>query len=471
MSNSAPDEFSIEDLLCNSSLGSMVTLDYVTPLTGYEPKEMELTDADELNLATSSDIYFQNTLDDTASFPNDPDVDDNELAEFLAVVVDRTGKPVEVRSNNDQFSCDIRNLKSAQSQFPLVTQPKKMISQTGRSVQERIAEYCEKVSHHELFAAQAEQDSRILQEELLRQQQDFREVHQQDLMKMKELQNFQNSTFDEFAQKKFIEDQKIIMELSGRLQELQNEVNCMNDSRDFRDAESICSGNSHVTSPPGLFPRHPPFEGLLKPAFISQRQTEEPPNIRDTSGTSGNVFAHPQTSSSAPYPQELNSTWRKTVEEPIHMSTAEKSGIPERDPDLRCQSGPSAKDSVIFSGGDSSKNYGADQQRLQISDFHFDKFPTPATFACWKIRCKTEVCTCSQFPTDAMQWIKEVELVDSVDHLRSSSSTRGISMPNFEVLDARIASALNKIIHNSHFKKENQSGGTKGPERGPFPSR
>ena len=33
MSNSAPDEFSIEDPLCNSSLGSMVTLDYVTPLT------------------------------------------------------------------------------------------------------------------------------------------------------------------------------------------------------------------------------------------------------------------------------------------------------------------------------------------------------------------------------------------------------------------------------------------------------
>ena len=125
------------------------------------------------------------------------------------------------------------------------------------------------------------------------------------------------------------------------------------------------------------------------------------------------------------------------------MSTAEKSGRPERDQDLRCQSGPSAKDSVIFSGGDYSNNYGADQQRLQISDLHFDKFPTPATFACWKIRFKTEVCTCSQFPTEAMQWIKEVELVDSVDELRSSSSTRGISMPNFEVLDARIASALN----------------------------
>ena len=55
---------------------------------------------------------------------------------------------------------------------------------------------------------------------------------------------------------------------------------------------------------------------------------------------------------------------------------------------------------------------------------------------------------------EAMQWIKEVELVDSVVELRSSSFTRGISMPNFEVLDARIASALNKIIHNSHFKRK-----------------
>ena len=174
----------------------------------------------------------------------------------------------------------------------------------------------------------------------MRQQQDFREVHQQDLIKMKELQKFQNSTFDEFTRQKFIEDQKTIMELSGRLQELQNEVNCMNDSKDFQDAESVRSGNSHVTSQPGVFPKHPPFEGLLRPSFISQRQTEEPPNIWDTSGISGNVFAHPQASSSAPYPQGLNSTWKKTVEEPIHMSTAEKSGRPERDQDLRCQSGP-----------------------------------------------------------------------------------------------------------------------------------
>ena len=36
----------------------------------------------------------------------------------------------------------------------------------------------------------------------------------------------------------------------------------MNDSKDFQDAESVRSGNSHVTSQPGLFPKHPAFEGL-----------------------------------------------------------------------------------------------------------------------------------------------------------------------------------------------------------------
>ena len=80
------------------------------------------------------------------------------------------------------------------------------------------------------------------------------------------------------------------MELSGRLQELQNEVNCMNDSKDFQDAESVRSGKSHVTCPPGLFPRPPAFEGLLRPSFVSPRRQEGPPNIWDTSGMSGNVF-------------------------------------------------------------------------------------------------------------------------------------------------------------------------------------
>ena len=346
---------------------------------------------------------------------------------------DGSGQPDGERNVDQSVNFGVtRNTYSAHSKFSENTRSEKTVDGSGKlderdssSAQIRtllqeqrqmiFADYREKVSHHELHAAHAEEERRILQGQLWRQQLEFREAHQQSLTEMEELRKFQSSTFDTIARRKLIDDQNTILELTGRVQELQNEVNCMNDSKDFQDAESVRSGNSHVTSRPVSFPPHPIPEGMLRHSFVSPRRKERQPSIWDTHGISGNVFANPPASSSAPYP----------------TSKVEKNERPEQNQDLRCQSGPSAKDSVIFSGADSSKNYGADQQRLQIFDLHFDKFPTPATFACWKIRFKTEVCTCSQFPTEAMQWIKEKELVDSVDELRSSSSTRGISMPKF----------------------------------------
>ena len=147
---------------------------------------------------------------------------------------------------------------------------------------------------------------------------------------------------------------------------------------------------------------------MLSRSLGMPSRRERPPSIWDTHGMSGNVFADPAASSTAPYPQELN-PWSSGISEPIHSSTAEKNENQTPVQDQRCRSGPSAKNSVIPSGRDPLKNYGADQQRLQISDLHFDKFST-ATFACWKIRFKTEVCTCLQFPTEAMHWIKEMEV-------------------------------------------------------------
>ena len=315
-----------------------------------------------------------------------------------------------------------------------------------------IADYRGKVCHHELQAAHAEEERRLLQGQLWRQKLEFREARQQSLTEMEELRKFQSSTFDTIARRKLIEDQNTILELSGRVQELQNEVNCMNNSKDFQDAESVRSGNSHVTSRPVSFSPHPKSEGMLRHSFITPSRREGPPSIWDTHGISGNVFANPDASSSAPYPQGLHQ-WNSSIEEPLHSSAVEKSERPEQNQDLRCQSGPSAKDSVIFNGGDSSKRYEADQQRLQIWELHFDKFLTPATFACWKIRFKTEVCTCSQILTEAMQWIKEVELVDSVDDLNLRHQHGVFQCRILKYLMRGIASALNKIVHNSHFKR------------------
>ena len=58
------------------------------------------------------------------------------------------------------------------------------------------------------------------------------------------------------------------------------------------------------------------------------------------------------------------------------------------------------------------------------------------------------------FLLEAMLWIKEVEMVDSLDELKSLRSVHGKDLPIFEMLDAKIASALNKIIQNSQFKQE-----------------
>ena len=68
-----------------------------------------------------------------------------------------------------------------------------------------------------------------------------------------------------------------------------------------------------------------------------------------------------------------------------------------------------------------------------------------------------------------MLWIKEVEMVDSFDDLKSSWSVYGKThFPIFEMLDARIASALNKIIQNSHFKKKVSPEGQKAQKEDRF---
>ena len=138
------------------------------------------------------------------------------------------------------------------------------------------------------------------------------------------------------------------MNSQPRVQELQNEVNCMNDSRDFIDAESVRSGQSHVTSQPAFFPPFQDPGGMLSRCLGMPRRNDRPPSIWDTHGVSGNVFANPPASSSTPFPQESN-PWISNVSEhtsPHVMSESQTSAL-----DPRCQSGPSARKSFVPSKG------------------------------------------------------------------------------------------------------------------------
>ena len=135
---------------------------------------------------------------------------------------------------------------------------------------------------------------------------DLREAHAKSLSEMEELKRFQGSTFYTIARRKLVEDRDTILELKGKIQELQNEINCMNDSRDFQDAESVRSGQSYVASQPVFFQPHPDHGGMLSRSLGMPSRENGPPSIWDTHGISGNVEANPTASSSAPYPQELN---------------------------------------------------------------------------------------------------------------------------------------------------------------------
>ena len=80
---------------------------------------------------------------------------------------------------------------------------------------------------------QSRRDQLLLQEERSEQNRALRETRIKSLHEMEELKRVQGSRFDEFSKRRLIENQDTIHELTARIQEPQNEVNCTNDSRDF----------------------------------------------------------------------------------------------------------------------------------------------------------------------------------------------------------------------------------------------
>ena len=125
---------------------------------------------------------------------------------------------------------------------------------------------------------QSRRDQLLLQEELSEQNRYLGEARIKCLHEMEELKRVQELRVDEFSIRKLIENQDTIHELTTRIQELQNEDNCMIDSRDLKDAESVRSGPSYVPSQPALLPSYHDQSGLL------------------SRNTIGNVFANPRAS-------------------------------------------------------------------------------------------------------------------------------------------------------------------------------
>ena len=145
----------------------------------------------------------------------------------------------------------------------------------------------------------------------------FREAQIRSVHEMGEMTGAQELRVDEFSVQKVRESHGTIQRFSSQIQELQERVNCMNDSGEFRDIESNYSGKlSHVPSQPAVVP---------SPRSMLSRDRRMPFDTWSLSGTQGNVFGNPRymlDSSQIPYQGILHSTNQSaTGRIPVQVST------------------------------------------------------------------------------------------------------------------------------------------------------
>ena len=101
-----------------------------------------------------------------------------------------------------------------------------------------------------------------------------------------------------------------------------------------------------------------------------------------------------------------------------------------------------------------SRRFMVEPSKGNISELQFERFPSPSTLNYWKTNFKTEVCSSSGHPKEEISCITQDEMANSVGDLETSQSISGRVYHNFETFDARIATALMKIIQNANFKKK-----------------
>ena len=241
-----------------------------------------------------------------------------------------------------------------------------------------------------------------LQEELSLKEKVLRDNQTRSIHEMEEVKRAQELRVDDSSVQKLRESYETIQRLTSQMQEMQEQMNSMNDSREFQEVESNHSGRlSHVPSQPPSIPS--------SRSFLS-RDKRLPPDTWNTSGPLENVFGNKfSTFDSSPKASSRNSNVRhqerqKQFHEQWEQGPLSQERIKGTIPMSMFARRPSTISSLF--PVDLPQNPTVGQQKLQISELSFDKFPTPSTFLCWKIRFKNQVTTCYDFPSEAMSRIK-----------------------------------------------------------------
>ena len=115
---------------------------------------------------------------------------------------------------------------------------------------------------------------------LLEQNLDLREVHEKSLSGNGRIEAISRLHIRYNFDEKFYQRSRYFP-CTGKIQELQSEMNCMDDSREFQDAKSVRSGIHHVPNQPVFFPLYRDLGGLSRSLEMA-RCKNGPPSIWDT---------------------------------------------------------------------------------------------------------------------------------------------------------------------------------------------
>ena len=185
-------------------------------------------------------------------------------------------------------------------------------------------------------------DQQLHHEQLSEQNRDLREAHMKSFNEMEELNQFQGSTIDGFSRRNWSKIETLSLNSQPRFRNYRMKLIVWMIREIFKDAESVRSGQSHVTSQPAFSPPFRDPDGMLSRSLGMLSRNDKPPDIWDTHGISGNVFVNPPASSSSPYPGEFN-PWISNVTEDTSPHVTSERQNPDTTLDPRCQSGPSAR--------------------------------------------------------------------------------------------------------------------------------
>ena len=209
---------------------SMASIDETHSHTGYEPNasDFKKTSVESYTELLTSPLFLFDK-----GFPEDAEYDDAALEGMLR-------EAHRVHSHHSQRE-DLSVGLSSSSVSERTERPSECSSQDAQirilldRQKERILAECQaEINRHEFQAEELQRrDQKLLHGQLMQQNLELREAHQKSLSEMEEFKKFQSSTFDTIARRRLVDNQDTILELSGRIQELQNEMNCMSDFKGF----------------------------------------------------------------------------------------------------------------------------------------------------------------------------------------------------------------------------------------------